>query len=71
MDTKTSLLIELLEKNSKLGEENFLQLVTISELQEEIDTLKAKIERLEDELTYLEEEPDPYADRGLRQSDFI
>ena len=50
MDTKTSLLIELLEKNSKLGEENFLQLVTISELQEEIDTLKAKIERLEDEL---------------------
>lgn len=50
METKTKLLIELLEKCDELEKENFMQLVTISTLEEEIKELKTKIEHLEADL---------------------
>ena len=42
METKTKLLIELLEKCDQLEKENFMQLVTISTLEDEIKELKLR-----------------------------
>lgn len=42
MKTETALLIELLEKCDELEKENFMQLVTISTLEDELKELKLR-----------------------------